>query len=82
MREQLNAQMIGIPTEVFDALKHVVAHTKITGSYTAAKQLVRVSAAEQKTINDKYKADLRAAAFAGSISIARRNFSAASGLRR
>jgi hypothetical protein len=65
MTEQLTAQMIGVPTEVFDALKNVVAHTKITGSYTAAKQLVRVSAAEQKVINDKYKADLRAAAFAG-----------------
>lgn len=65
MNENLTAEMVGLPTELFNDLKNVVATTQRVGTYLVRKVLKRVTPAEQKALNDKYKADLRAAALAG-----------------
>ena len=57
--------MLGLPHELFDAVKHVVIDTRSTGGYTVKKVNQRISAAEWSKRQADYKAALLAARLAG-----------------
>ena len=63
--QDLTASMIGVPQTLFDATKNLVMETQHTGGFIAENKYVKMSAAEWKPINDKYKADLRSSKING-----------------
>lgn len=64
MQEQLTAEMLGLPQELFDAVKNVVIDTRSTGGYTVKAVMQRISAAEWTKRQNEYKAALLAARLA------------------
>jgi hypothetical protein len=65
MNQQLTAEMLQLPQEVFDAVKNVVLTTRSTGGYSVKPRYERVSAAEWSKRQADYKAALLAARLSG-----------------